>query len=273
MKKITIFLFGILSIGYFSSCNELEYPEAGSIADKTPPQAAFGYVTSDTSYKEIAFTNFSISATDYSWDFGNGQTSTEKNPSMRYEDGRYLVSLTCSDKLGVSNTISDSVIIVKPVGKLQPVVQNPGFDIEGENSYKDFWTNRDLSASYNEMQITTDPIESGVRAAKLPSAGDRIGYQLITVEEETDYIVNFYYTMKTSPSGKFFVDILDGHVTDPAALAARTIASGEYTDQTDAGIYTKGQLEFNSGASTKIAIYFHNEGVECRTDTWSVDVK
>lgn len=273
MKKITIFLFGILSIGYFTACNELEYPEAGSIADKTPPKAAFGYVASDTSYQEIAFTNFSISSTDYSWDLGNGQTSTEKNPSLRYEDGRYLVSLTSSDKLGVTSTTTDSVFIIKPVGKLQPTIQNPGFDIEGDNSYKDFWTNRDLSANYNEMQITSSPVESGEKAAKLPSAGDRIGYQDFTVEENTDYIVNFYYTMKTSPVGSLTVDILDSHVTDPAALANRTIATGVYTDQTDADIYTKAQLEFNSGASTRVAIYFHNEGVECRTDTWSIDVK
>jgi hypothetical protein len=273
MKKISILLFGIISIVYFSSCSELEYPEVGSIADKTPPKAAFGYVVSDTSYQEIAFTNFSISATDYSWDLGNGETSTEMNPSSRYEDGRYLVTLTASDKLGVVNTISDSLIIIKPVGKLQPIIQNPGFDIEGDNSYKDFWTNRDLSDSYNEMQITSSPVESGEKAAKLPSAGDRIGYQDFTVEENTDYIVNFYYTMKTTPAGSLTVDILDSHVTNPVALADRTIATGVFTDQTDANIYTKGQVEFNSGSSTRVAIYFHNEGVECRTDTWSIDVK
>ena len=273
MKKIIIFLFGILSVGYFTACNELEYPEAGSIADKTPPKADFGQTVSDTSYQLISFTNFSISATDYSWDLGNGQTSTEKHPSMTYEDGRYLVTLTCSDKLGVTSTTSDSVVIIKPVGKLQPVLQNPGFDIEGDNSYKDFWTNRDLSGNYNEMQITSSPVESGEKAAKLPSDGSRIGYQDFTVEENTDYIVNFYYTMKTLPAGKLFVDVLDSHVTDPQQLENRTIISQEFAEQTDANIYTKGQVEFNSGESTRVAIYFHNEGVETRTDTWSIDVK
>ena len=51
MKKITIFLLGILSIGYFSACNELEYPEAGSIADLTPPSAAFGATPSEANYQ------------------------------------------------------------------------------------------------------------------------------------------------------------------------------------------------------------------------------
>lgn len=273
MKKLTIFLFGILSIGYFTSCNELEYPEAGSIPDKTPPSANYGLVVSDTSYRAINFSNFSISATDYVWDFGNGQTSTEKNPFMYYEDGRYLVSLTASDKLGVTSTYSDSLIIVKPPGKLKPVVQNPGFDDEGDNSYKDFWVNRDLSESYNEIQITTDPIEGGTRAAKLPADGSREGYQEIVVEEETDYIVNFYYTIKTSPAGSVTVTILDGPVTDKSTFPDRTIVAETFNDQIDAGIYTKGQFEFNSGASTKIAIHFGNEGAEARVDTWSIDVK
>lgn len=273
MKKLILFVFGILSVGYFTSCTELEYPEEGSIEDKTPPKASFGTTVSDTSYQTIYFTNFSLSSTDYSWDFGNGQTSTEKNPSMNFADGRYLVTLTCSDKLNVTSTFSDSVIIVEPKGKYQPFILNPGFDIQGENSYKDNWVNRDLSESYNEVQITSDPVESGEKAAKLPSDGSREGYQEVVVEENTDYIISFYYTMETTPAGSLTVTILDGPVTDKSTFPDRTIYTQTFVDQVDAGIYTKEQFEFNSGPSTKVAIHFGNEGVETRVDTWKIDVK
>ena len=50
----------------------------------------------------IDFTNFSTSAQSYSWDFGDGQTSNDKDPSHKYATkGVYTVKLTaenvCSD--------------------------------------------------------------------------------------------------------------------------------------------------------------------------------
>ncbi|MDC0104515.1 PKD domain-containing protein [Bacteroidia bacterium] len=270
MKKITIFMMSILTIGYFSSCNELEYPEAGSIADLTPPSASFGTTPSEENYQEINFDNFSGSATDYSWDFGNGQTSTEKNPTVTYEDGRYLVSLTASDKLGKSNIYEDSVIVVKPTSTFQPTILNPGYDDEGDDSYRNHWRNGDLGGV---IQITSSPVHDGVKSAKLPSDGSRIGYQEFTVEEDVDYILEFWYTMKTTPAGTLTVAVLDGPVTDPASIPSRTIESVVLNDQTDANLYTKGTLEFNSGNSVKVAIYFNNADVESRIDTWSISIK
>ena len=145
-------MMGVLAIGYFSSCNELEYPEANSIPDLTPPSASFGITPSDTNYQQIKFDNFSGSSTDYVWDFGNGQTSEEKNPTVTFADGRYLVTLTASDKLEVESVYTDSVIIVKPTSTFQPTIQNPGYDDEGDDSYRNFWRNPDLGGV---IQITT----------------------------------------------------------------------------------------------------------------------
>jgi len=79
--------------------------------------------------------------------------------------------------------------------------------------------------------------------------------------------------MKTTPTGSLTVSILDGPVTDPATIADRTIESITVNDQTDANLYTRGILEFNSGPSTKVALYFSNVDVESRIDTWSIKVK
>ncbi|MFT4522493.1 MAG: PKD repeat protein [Bacteroidia bacterium] len=54
---------------------------------------------------EVSFTNTSSDAASYSWDFGDGMTSTEKDPVHTYTDkGDYMVTLTAE------NTCSDSTI-------------------------------------------------------------------------------------------------------------------------------------------------------------------
>jgi PKD repeat protein len=270
MKKIIIPVLAILSFGVVTSCNELVYPEAGSIEDKTPPKASFGMEINPGNYQEVKFDNFSISATDFMWDFGDGQTSTEKSPTATFADGRYLVSLTASDKLGKIHTSTDSLIIEKPTSTFKPVIQNPGYDIVGDDSYRDFWRNGDLGGV---IQITSSPVHEGEKSAKLPSDGSRIGYQLITVEEDTDYILSWYYTMNTSPAGSMTISVLNGPTTNPANIAGNTIESKVCMDQTDAGLYVPESLEFNSGPSTQVAIYFSNVDVESRIDTWTIDVK
>lgn len=57
--------------------------------------ADFGFTANVT---EVDFINASENATDYSWDFGDGNTSTEENPSHTYESpGEYQVTLTASN--------------------------------------------------------------------------------------------------------------------------------------------------------------------------------
>ncbi|MEL6677013.1 MAG: PKD domain-containing protein, partial [Bacteroidota bacterium] len=253
---------------FLMACDTNPLPEEGSLPDLTPPEAAFSFSQGDANYLELTFSNESISATDYVWDFGDGSSSTEKNPVHAYtEDGNYTVSLTASDKLGVSNTYSENFDLIKPVVVFTPVILNPGFDEEGSDSYRDNWRNGDLGGV---IQITSSPVHEGVKSAKLPSGGDRIGYQLIEVEQNKDYVVSFYYTMKTSPTGTLTVSILGGDVTDPAAVAGATLASVDLTDQTDASTYVLDSVRFNSGDNQFVAIYFSNVGVECRIDTFTI---
>ncbi len=93
----------------FSACDDLVLPEEGSIADLTPPSANFSTMATVGEYKEINFTNLSISATDYVWNFGDGNTSTEVHPAHEYEaSGFYMVSLTgmvCTDTSVFTHTV------------------------------------------------------------------------------------------------------------------------------------------------------------------------
>jgi PKD repeat protein len=61
----------------------------------------------------VTFTSQSIDADTYSWNFGNGQTSTLANPQVNYaQQGSYTVSLTVTDTaLGISHTKTDTLHI------------------------------------------------------------------------------------------------------------------------------------------------------------------
>ena len=262
-QSILLLLFTVL----FSSCEE-ELPGVGEIPDLTPPQADFSFEASEGDYKEIVFSNLSISATDFVWDFGDGGTSSEANPTHIYSaDGAYSVMLTATDKLGVTSSYAAMVEVTEPISTFEPEILNPGFDIEGDDSFRDHWRNEDLGGV---IQITSSPVHDGEKAAKMPSDGSRIGYQLITVERNKEYTVSFYYTIKESPAGSLSVSVLAGDITDPSAVAGATIESVTVNDQSSASTFVQSSVTFNSGDNSQVAIYFTNEGAECRVDTFGI---
>ena len=96
--------------------------EVGSDTDTSdiivvgPPSASFS--TSETKTKpgsSIQFTNESTGDIDsWSWDFGDGNTSAEENPSHKYaEKGRYTVSLTVFNMAG-SDTDTLAIVVLEP---------------------------------------------------------------------------------------------------------------------------------------------------------------
>ena len=252
------------------SCSDFELPEAGSIPDLTPPSAKFGAVVSPESNLKINFANLSTSATDYQWDFGDGNSSTSKDASNTYaEIGQYTVTLIASDKLGATSTTSQ-IVVVEEQKAILPIVQEAGFEDgtlpDGSGDGRDSWRN-DLGGV---IQITSSPVYSGEQAAKFPSAGDRVAYQALTVSANTDYVVTYYYTMKEDGDGSMTVAILGGGITDLDDAEAATIIKEVGTDQTDADTYVKVDLFFNTGDNTTIAILMTNVGVESRVDDVSI---
>lgn len=153
--KIFVTMLGILAFSL--SCSEFEkfeLPEEGSIEDQTPPQAGFIAVQQegfDEEFRNYSFSNTSISATTFAWDFGDGQTSTDREPQITYPgEGTYTVTLTASDALGQVDTITQDIEVVRPPTPtvLDPVLVNPVFDILPKSSGSDCacsgWINRGL---------------------------------------------------------------------------------------------------------------------------------
>lgn len=67
---------------------------------------------------DFDFTNTSLNATDYLWDFGDGSTSTLENPSHTYgQAGSYDVMLIASNTCEVDTTIQTANITANSVNK------------------------------------------------------------------------------------------------------------------------------------------------------------
>ncbi len=74
-----------------------------------PPVAAFEFEKDCSSPKQFNLKDKSNAATAWSWDFGDGNTSTEQNPVHFYTDfGTYTISLTATNE-ACSHTIKQTV--------------------------------------------------------------------------------------------------------------------------------------------------------------------
>ncbi|WJJ95711.1 PKD domain-containing protein [Algibacter luteus] len=77
------------------------------VAVVAPPVANFTEATSESNLM-ATFTNTSTDATSYSWDFGDGSTSTDVNPVHTYAyKGQYIVTLTATSTAGSNETTKE----------------------------------------------------------------------------------------------------------------------------------------------------------------------
>ena len=183
--------------------------------------------------------------------------------------GRSEVAIFFSN-VGVECRLDDFSIEVAELSMLAEGGFEDNTLLDGTGDGRDSWRN---SALGGVIQITSGPVVSGSQAAKLPSGGDRVGYQKVSVIPNTAYTLTYNYTMKTSPEGSLTVSILDGRdLADISEVAAATIATSMVNDQTDANAYITETINFNSGNNTEIAVFFTNVGVECRLDDLSLDL-
>ena len=100
MKKTKIMLLAMLSIGMLSSCVQ-------------EPDAIFSVTSEEFETDEvIEFTNESMNAEAYVWDFGDGTTTNQINPTHSYKyTGDYTISLSAVSKDMESNTTKTITIV------------------------------------------------------------------------------------------------------------------------------------------------------------------
>jgi len=100
-----------------------------------PPDAQFTYNPRNPTIKEkVQFTDTSIKGSydinSWLWNFGDGLTSTEQNPTHQYQsNGYYAVRLTITDAYSQSDTETKSltVINIRPTAFIDEINPNPVF--------------------------------------------------------------------------------------------------------------------------------------------------
>lgn len=271
----------ILSIGFVSCDFEFELPEAGSIADATPPSAAFSASQTDPEdWRIVSFSNESASATSYSWDFGTGDSSTDANPTYSFPgEGTYSVTLTSTDGNGVTSTVTQQVDVIEPEepDAIVPTVNNGDFS-QGQDGWKVSSFTGGTTSPYNSSSdgspIDYDGNDTGAKTAGAKwtngtSAGQflsdntRFAYQAFTISANTEYIVEWQYAIKNEKEDvaggdRLVLQILDGHYSDGAnALEAPIISEHVGLDALGKGNFTSVKTEFESSDSGLIAIWIY----------------
>lgn len=105
------------------------------ITVKDVPLADFSYtITND----EVTFTNFTVDGDSFLWDFGDGNSSTEENPTHTYAtDGDFEVVLTVTNECGENSAASTVSISLLPIASFQTIGETAGcltFDVEFEST-------------------------------------------------------------------------------------------------------------------------------------------
>lgn len=230
-----------------TSCDD-ELPGVGSIPDLTPPSAGFSYKSTTNSFNEIQFTNLSISASGYSWDFGDGSTSTEKEPLHIYEDGEdtYSVTLTVKDGNDVTSTIVQDVEVVDV---FIPEFLCPSFEC----------SDRSVWGSFSGSGSPTPP--DGSTGAKISAnSSSQFLDQTIKVSPGVTYNLSFHYVSKSggTSAGELLIEDPDNNIQFAKESIALTSNSSEYVIVS----YT-----FDTSADTENLRFNIQPGdVECRFD-------
>jgi len=160
-KHISILILSLAAVAlafYACSDDEIEVPEASAQANFTYEfEVVTDPETGDISY-EVSFTNTSLNATAYLWDFGNGNTSTVENPVEVYvEDGVYDVTLTITPKIELHYNNLEKTERISLVSTLfREQFEDP--DLE-ENFPPEGWTLIDLDGDGHNWYWGSSPGE------------------------------------------------------------------------------------------------------------------
>ncbi|WP_445737933.1 PKD domain-containing protein [Mariniflexile sp.] len=107
-KQISILILAITLLG----CED----------DAVLPKVVAGFThTIDAETGTVTFINISTKATNYSWDFGDGTSSTLIDPVKTYPSGTYTIVLKASNVAGASSSYEDTITINIPLGITLPV--------------------------------------------------------------------------------------------------------------------------------------------------------
>ena len=255
------------------------------------PDFTFDEVASDF---DVTFTDASELAISYSWDFGDGNSSTMASPTHSYTNNgmemTYMATLTTTNSLNKPTSITKEVTVGGPAGPINPEIVKGDFErLNGSSSddgnIRAAWkiattgnSNPFGTSSDGSCTDYSGTVGSKTRGAKWSSsqsanadgtavAGNtRYAYQSVTLSPNTDYIFEYEYAIKTGglATNSIVAAILNGHYTDSAiAVASNPLvehvgieSKGKFSDGSCSGGTTV-KLQFRSNAVGEVSILIY----------------
>ena len=130
MKNLKYLILFSMMTGFFQSCGDDDFPVPPA---STVPQFTFTIDNEELAPAIVTFTNTSIvpetvGIASYSWNFGDGESSTDTNPAHLYDEaGAYAVNLvvTTSESLEIRQT-TQTIVIKDPNATGIPIYYTDG---------------------------------------------------------------------------------------------------------------------------------------------------
>jgi subtilisin family serine protease len=174
----------------------------------------------------VTFTDESTgTVTDWSWDFGDGSTSTEQNPTHTYNDSRtYTVSLTVKGPEGSDDEIKTDFITVNEPGT------GPSMEV-GEVSVDHNWTRVDLSRCFLDPVVVAKPLSYNgidpavVRMRNVDGTGFEIRLQEWEYQDQTHQLEAVSYLVMERGS----YDLDNGTQVEAGSFVTDQTSSSSFT--------------------------------------------
>ena len=142
------------------NCSDTKTEENYITANQGPMAAFSSNVTDCCAPLSVMFTDESIAGSSniisWYWDFGDGNNTTDRNPSHTYDAGTYNVTLTVTDSHNCSDTKTEEIYIGEVISMVTPYVNetdyscHQGFSSTSSSPWRrahdgiDFWATGDL---------------------------------------------------------------------------------------------------------------------------------
>ena len=264
--------------GYYSVTVESPGGECSSSDDvfvsiSYSPSASFTYIADGLS---VSFSSTSEFGDTFSWDFGDGFTSIEENPSHSYvSDGTYAVVLEVSNDCGISVfsgtisvtiagdglpdltgyglTVSPSVVIPGELVTVSFTMQNIGdADVVGDfiSRYK---VSLDCELGSDDIKIHT------AEYSDLPSAGESIFYSIVDTIPDTLSAGVYYIHLKIDAQTDIDESDEDNNFICSGAVVVEDSTSEELPDLLASIVSVAGSIY--PGSFVELGVDIYNVGL------------
>lgn len=188
-------------------------------SDRLAPVAAIkADVRSGFAPLTVKFTDDSKMANSWAWDFGDGGTSTEKNPTHTFAAvGKYTVKLTATNEIGTNEKVETEYINVTPLA----ILTGGGLLKNGNMETKGDWTEDFLNtgagnnpvATWNATDSKPNAGKDGYLLVEGPAAGAGVQYaiyQKVHLSRDSVYVFDGAFRDLSANLKNFWTEVYIG---------------------------------------------------------------